>query len=229
VNQSSAKPGARFAIAVVLIVAVLLGGQALATATAPPGGTSSTGRILGSTSYAYLGGLRTFAAAVLWNRLEPLFHGYYGGRTVEKLVEFLPTMRLVQFLDPQFVQSYYNSSYILSRRGRMEDALSVARDGIKNNPNSGLLIANNAQLLLIEDKKANLPEALVLAKRGLQPDVAWATLDDQFEGYGIFRTVYSLAGDKEMVRVITAKQGALSGRGAGLGVERDEDPLGGGQ
>lgn len=218
------KPGVL--IAVVLLLVALLGGQALASASAPPGGLASTGRIIGQSSFAYLGGLRTFAAAVLWNRLEPLFHGYYGDRSVDALVQFLPTMRLVQILDPQFEQSYYNSSFILARRGKMDVALTIAREGIKNNPRSGLLLANYAQLLLIQDKKANLPEMLKLADQGVQQDILWANSDDQFEGYGIFKTVYDLAGNRRMSDALRNAQAILKNRGAGLGIERDQIPLG---
>lgn len=228
-SESTVKPGTRVAMTAALLVAVLLGGQALAGATAPPGGTASTGRLLGKASGAYLGGLRTFTAAVLWNRLEPLYHGYYGGRTVDKLVEFLPTMRLVQLLDPQFEQSYYNSTYILSRLGKMDDALSFAREGIRNNPQSGLLLANYAQLLMIKDKKGNLPEMVALADRGIKPGINWASIDDEFEGYGIFRTVYKLAGDQKTSDAVDRAQKALGQQGAGLGVERDEAPPGGGK
>lgn len=223
-SEIHAKSGALIAAA--LLVIVLLGGQALTSASAPPGGLASTGRVVGQTSFAYLGGLRTFAAAVLWNRLEPLFHGYYGDRSVDALVQFLPTMRLVQILDPQFEQSYYNSSFILARRDMVDEALTIAREGIKNNPRSGLLLANYAQLLLMQDKQANLPEMLRLADRGVQPDILWANTDDQFEGYGIFRTVYNLAGNQHMVDALRNAQDILTKQGAGLGIERDEVPLG---
>lgn len=223
-SEIHAKSGALIAAA--LLVIVLLGGQALTSASAPPGGLASTGRVVGQTSFAYLGGLRTFAAAVLWNRLEPLFHGYYGDRSVDALVQFLPTMRLVQILDPQFEQSYYNSSFILARRDMVDEALTIAREGIKNNPRSGLLLANYAQLLLMQDKQANLPEMLRLADRGVQPDIRWANTDDQFEGYGIFRTVYNLAGNQHMVDALRNAQDILTKQGAGLGIERDEVPLG---
>jgi len=222
VSESAGRPALRIAVTVALLAAVLLGGQALADATSPPGGTASTGRVMAQTSYAYLGGLRTFAAAVLWNRLEPLFHGYYGDRSVAELVEFLPTMRLVQILDPQFEQAYYNSSFILARRDKVKDGLAIAREGIKNNPNSGLLLANYAQLLMIQDKKANLAEMVRLADQATRDGVRWASMDDQFEGYGIFAVVYNLNGNQEMVTTLKKAQDALKQQGAGLGVERDE-------
>ena len=177
------------------LILVLIAGQALAAVSAPAGGVAATGRVMGATGFAYLGGLRTFTAAILWTRLEPLFHGYYGGKHVKELKEFLPTMRLVQTLDPQFEQAYYNAAWIVAQRGNMEEALAIAREGVKNNPNSGLLRANYVQLLIIDDKVANLDEAYENAVFGLSSKAQWATIDDQFEGYAIFRTVFTLRGD----------------------------------
>jgi len=206
------------AVAVMLVV-VMFAGQALAAASAPAGGVASTGRVIGQTGFAYLGGLRTFAAAVLWARLEPLYDGYYEGKSVDQLKEFLPTMRLVQTLDPQLEQVYYNAAWILSRRGRMAEALSIAREGIANNPNSGLLHANYVQLLLIDDKMGNLDEEYKHAVFGIGPKAQWANTDDQFEGYGIFRTVFSLKGDTATVKKINAVQAQLKAQGAQPGPE----------
>ncbi len=77
--MGSASTGSRVVVIAVVLVVVLLLSQGLATATAPPDGLASTGRVLGQTGFAFLGGLRTFAAAVLWNRIEPVFHEYYQG------------------------------------------------------------------------------------------------------------------------------------------------------
>jgi hypothetical protein len=223
----AARPGVIIGVAVAVLLIALLGGQALASASAPPGGVASTGRVMGQTSFAYLGGLRTFAAAVLWNRLDPLFDGYYHDRPVDEIVMFLPTMRLVQMLDPQFEQSYYNSSFIIARQGRMDDALDIARLGMKNNPGSGLMLANYAQLLLMQDKQANMPELLELAEQAIQPEIRWANADDRFEGYGIFRTVFDLAGNQPMVDALQKAQDALKQQGAGSAEGADELPTGG--
>lgn len=203
-------------LATALAVA-LIAGQALAVASAPAGGVAPTGRVIGQTGFAYLGGLRTFTAAVLWTRLEPLYDGFYQGRQVKDLQEFLPTMRLVQTLDPQFEQVYYNAAWILARRGRVDEGLTIARDGIANNPDSGLLRANYIELLLLDDKTAHLDEAYGHAVFGIGPKARWANSNDQFEGYGIFRTVFSLTGDQATVDRINAFQAQLSAQGAGPG------------
>lgn len=202
------------------LVLVLFAGQALAAASAPTGGIASTGRVMGQTGFAYLGGLRTFAAAVLWNRLEPLYHGYYSEKKVSQLKEFLPTMRLVQTLDPQFEQAYYNAAWIVAKRGHVQDAVVIAREGVANNPRSGLLHANLVQILLLQDKRKNLDEAYRNAIIGLRPDTIWANSDDEYEGYAIFRTVFKLKGDQQTVDKINATLEQLRTQGASPGQEK---------
>ena len=217
--KPAATSSARLVAVALMLVVVMFAGQALAAASAPAGGVASTGRVIGQTGFAYLGGLRTFAAAVLWARLEPLYDGYYEGKSVDQLKEFLPTMRLVQTLDPQLEQVYYNAAWIVARRGRMDEALAIARDGIANNPNSGLLRANYVQLLLIDDKIGNLDEEYKHAVFGVGPNARWANTDDQFEGYGIFRTIFRLKGDTATVKKINAVQAQLKEQGAQPGSE----------
>ena len=209
-------------VVVIALLVAIMAAQALAAFSAPPDATVSTGATLGRTGFEYLGGLRKFAAAALWNRLEPQFHEYGNGKSIDQRLEFLPTMRLVQMLDPQFEQAYYVSAFMLSRIGRVPQALQIAREGIEKNPNSGLMRANYAQILLIQDEVKNLPEALKQATAGTAPGTKWANSDDQFEGYGIFRTVFKLAGDQAAARKMTEVQKSLSIQGAGIGVERDK-------
>jgi hypothetical protein len=205
----------------VALIATILGAQALAAFSAPGGGTTSTGALLGRAGFEYLGGLRKFVAATLWNRLEPQFHLYGEGETIDKRLEFLPSMRLVQMLDPQFEQSYYVSSFMLARIGRVPQAMDVAREGIANNPSSGLMRSNYVQILLLADPVKNLPEAHAQAKAGISPGITWANDDDQFEGYGTFRTVFRLAGDMANAEKMTVEQKRLKARGAAIGVERE--------
>jgi hypothetical protein len=215
----------RIVLLVVLTAALavgIVGAQALATSSAPLGESVSTGTTLGRTGFEYLGGLRKFAAAALWNRLEPQFHEYSNGKSIDQRLDFLPTMRLVQILDPQFEQAFYVSAFMLARIDRMPQAVDIAREGLANNPNSGLMRANYAQLLLMQDKVKNLPEALKQAEAGTGPGISWANEDDRFEGYGIFRTIFGLAGDRAAVEKMSEAQKKMGAQGAGLGVERDE-------
>jgi hypothetical protein len=208
----------------VLLFALLFGAQALAGATAPAGGVASTGRLLGQTSFAYLGGLRTFAAALLWNRLEPIFDGYYGSFD-SSFQTFLPTMRLVQVLDPQFEQSYYVTSFWMQRTGRSAEALRVAEDGLKNNPKSGILHANLAQLLFIQSKGKVSPRLLAIATEGVGPNVTWANSDDQFEGYGVFRAIFDHTDNKAASKAIRAAQAVMKANGAAPGISIDATGL----
>ena len=211
---------ARIVLAFVLLLALLLGAQALASASAPPGGVSSTGHVIGQTGFAYLGGLRTFGAAVLWNRLDPIFDEYYG--QFDKYYQtFLPEVHMVQVLDPQFEQSYYVTSFWLWHSGRIDEAISLAELGLKNNPTSGLLRANLAQLLFSQGKGKVTPRLLQLAREGSGPNVSWSSADDQFEGYGIFRAVFDKAGDKVSVNAIREAQKVLKANGAVPGVSLD--------
>jgi hypothetical protein len=185
-------------IVIALLLAALLATQAAAMTVAPAGERSDTGRVLGRTGFAFLGGLRTFTAAVVWNRLEPIFHDHYEGTPLSDQLYALPTMQLVTTLDPQFLDAYAIASYTVFSRGDEETGIQIARDGLEKNPRSGLMHANLAQLLIIQDQDANLEEAMTLAKAGLRDETYWARADDLFEGLVVFRTVYSLAGDEEM-------------------------------
>lgn len=213
---------ARTIAAVVGLLAVLLAFQAATTATAPPGGVASTGRVMGRTGFAYIGGVRTFAAAVIWNRLEPIFHDYYNGASAAKMKWALPAMNLVQILDPQFLQAYYQASYNVYRMGREKEALQIAQQGVVNNPKSGFMRANYAQLLLIQDAKRNLPQMVRLADAGMREDMYWSDEADLYEGLAIFRAVYTVAGQTQRAVEIQQRLDGLRGAGVELG-DHDHD------
>jgi len=171
-------------VVAVALIAVLLAGQALAAASMPAGGTASTGKVLGQTGFAYLGGLRTFAAAVLWNRIEPVFHEYYSGIPLAKQTQMIPTLRLVVALDPQFTQAYYISSYMVFESSP-EQGIALAREGAAKNPRSGIMHANLAQLLFVRDKDANRAEILEQIRLGSSEDAAWTDEDQKYEGFAM--------------------------------------------
>jgi hypothetical protein len=187
----SRRIGIATVIAVLLVA--MLAGQAATDALAPVGRASS-GRSVGRASFAFLGGLRTFAAAVLWNRLEPQYHEYFTGVPFDKQVFVLPTVRVVVALDPQFEQPYFVASLLLARSGHETDGLRLARDGVAANPKSGLLISSLVQMIVIFEK--DYRAAAAEADRGLAPGVRWSTLNDEYEGLAIFREAYKLSGQK---------------------------------
>lgn len=198
------------------LVTVLLVSQLLAVATAPPSGISSTGRTIGRASFAYLGGLRTYAAAVLWTRLDAQYDDYIEGQGVgfKDLIYLLPTIYFVTRLDPQLVQAYYVGAYLLSDRHKWGQAIALARQGIANNPRSGLARANLVQLLIKQDKKKNLKEALAQTLVGIGPNMYYANPDDEFESLGIFRTALHLAGLEKLNAALAIRQEQLAGQGA---------------
>jgi tetratricopeptide (TPR) repeat protein len=198
----------------IVLVAALIGIQAAATASAPAQPVASTGALLGNAGFAYLGGLRVFAAAVLWNRLEPQFDGFYKSTRLENLTFLMPNFYLVQKLNPTFVQAYYNAAFILAMRHQWDEAFQVAREGIANNPKSGLMRANYAQVLLLQDEKANLSEAYKQALVGVGPDMTYDSIDDEFESLAVFRGVFAQAGRKDLEATTLQRLDQLRAQGA---------------
>jgi hypothetical protein len=218
----STTPQARLALVAVLLLCVLVASQAAVTALVPSGSRSDTRQVLSQTGFAYLGGLRTFAAAVLWNRIEPVFHEYYQGMPLSEQKFALPTMRIVTLLDPQFEQAYYVAAYEVAAAGDMEEGLVIAREGVTNNPDSGLMRSNLAQLLMMQNREANLPEMLALAQSGVLPSTRWSTVDDEYDGLVVFRTVFHLAGDQGQAALIEQRLSELSSS-AEFGTSADHD------
>ena len=230
---ASRHPVVTFLLVAVLALCVLTGAQALATASEPPVAQLSQSKGVGQAGFAYLGGIRLFLAGVLYSRLDPQWH-QYGAADIKNRLDLLPSIRLIQALNPQMEQSYYYVSYVLMVRGRTADAFALAKEGIANNPQSGLLRANYVQLLMEQDKKKNLPLMLEQTKLGLGPDIRYSSADDEFEAYGIFRTVFQLAGDKAMAKSISNAQqqlkqaspdGAAGATGSGGAVNQWENSM----
>lgn len=211
----------RIAAVGLALVIVLLASQALAFSNVS--GTADATKALGQAGFAYLGGLRVYAAAVLWNRLEPQFHQYYDGLGLGELKFLLPTVRLVQLLDPQFEQAYYNAAYIVQEAGDEKQALEIAREGVANNPNSALMAANLVQILYIQDEEGNKAEYYAEAKRGVSRDMKFANTEDAYEAFAIFRTAFRLAGDEPRAQAVNKVLEKLKESGAGDAEAHDHD------
>jgi hypothetical protein len=207
--------GGAWAIAFLLVVA-LLGGQALATATAPPQ-YSSTGRTMGRTGFAYLTGLRTFVAATLWNRIDPLFHSYYRGIPLERQRYMLPSLRIVTWLDPQFVNAYSIASWVVFQGMDRTKGIAIAREGLANNPNSGTMAANLAQLLFIDGFDKHKGELRVLSKQVLSHSALWTDKEARFEGIAVVRDYFAKVGDKAASAELDAELARLRLQGIGQG------------
>lgn len=209
-------------VAAVVVFALLLAGQWAAAAAAPSAGVADTGRVLGRAGFAYLSGIRTFAAATLWNRLDPQFHEYYHDRQLRDLDFMMPTMRLVVALDPQFTQAYQVSSYIIFRKVGEDQGLEIAREGVANNPNSGIMHSNLAQLLLIHDPEGSRREALQSVSAGLAPGIVWPSEEVEYEGLATMRGVLVALEAPEAVPGMEARLERLRSHGAEIG-DHDHD------
>lgn len=185
-----------FTLVLVLLVCVLLAGQAAAGALVPVTDSTGTVRAVGSSTFAYLSGFRIFAARVLWNRFEPLFHVYYQEGALKNQVYALPMIHLIVSLDPQFDQPYYVGPWIIAEHGDVKTALDLARQGVENNPDSGLLRASYAQMLLLYAKDP--AAAAYQANEALKPGTYWRDAWEQHDAYQILRIIYDKAGQPAM-------------------------------
>lgn len=192
----------RLGLVVAALAVAVVATQAAAHAVAPQTPVTSTGEALGKTGSAYLSGLGRFAAAVLWNRLEPQYHDYYEDVALSEQVFILPSIRMITILDPHLEQPYGLGSFVVARRGDTDIAIELARRGIEKNPQSGYLRANLAMVLMYDDKVKNLPEMVELAEIGLGPDIRWSSEEDLYDGLVMFRTTYELAGNQTRVAQI---------------------------
>lgn len=200
-------------LASVLLASVLLAGQAGADALAPDGRASDTGRTLGRTGDAYLSGLRVFAAFVIWNKLDPQFHGYYSNLPLKDQKFLMPNLRLVLLLDPQFVQAYYDVPWVLADNGQVDEALSIAREAVASNPRSGLLRMAYSQLIFLFKK--DYAAAAAQADLALGANMQWKDEVELWENLAIARDVYAKAGMKDKADRMAAALAALEAKYGG--------------
>ncbi|MGB4441415.1 MAG: hypothetical protein WBJ62_04245 [Coriobacteriia bacterium] len=197
----------RLIAGVVLALVLALGGQALADSLVPEASGADTNAAVGRAASSYLTGIRRFGAAVLWNRLDPIMHGYYEGVSLTNQRYMLSTIAMVVALDPEFTQSYYTGSWVLIQNDRLEDGVAMAERGVREVPTSGLLLTNLAQLqyLYAEDRDG----ALETAMAGLEPEVEWESLSDQYNGYAAFKDVFVAFGRDDLYQQTLAEMARL--------------------
>jgi tetratricopeptide (TPR) repeat protein len=188
---TTAEKGVTWALGLALAVCLLCG-QAVADATVPTRAGAQTGAAFGRAGFAYLTGLRRFAALLLWNRLEPQFHEYYLGQPLKYQTFLLPNMNMVLLLDPQFIQAYYMAPWIVRDNGRAEDAIVIAREGVAANPDSGLLHTSLAQILYLE--KRDETESVRQADLAMRPNQLWADATEQWQALKVLADIYAHAG-----------------------------------
>jgi hypothetical protein len=196
-------------VAVLLALALLLGGQALGDSVAAGESGVATGSAAGRAGFAYLTGLRVFAADLIWNRLDPLGDRYYG-HGLSKYRFMIPNILVITWLDPQFIDAYYVGPEILAEDRETTRALAMAREGIANNPRSGELMGSIAELLIAHTKQYEL--AASYADRAMRTDTLWRNDDEHYDSLAIFAVAYKLAGMPEKAAEASRQQKALGAK-----------------
>lgn len=185
------------------LLAVALGGQAIADHAEPESSGAVTAAAVGKAGFAYLTGFRTFAAAILWNRLEPIMHTYYGGTSLQDSRYMVPTINAVVTLDSDFIDAYYVGAWIVAQNDRQAEGIALARRGVDANPRSGVLRTSYAQML--ETWGEDLPAAYEQAVIALGPDMEWRDGIEQHDSYAILRAIMQLSGDSERAAQVEAE------------------------
>lgn len=209
--------------AIVLCLGLALGGQAMADSLEPQASGAETGRAVGRAASSYLAGIRTFAAAALWNRLDILSHGYYQNVGLTEQRYILSTIAVVQELDPSAVQSYYIGSWILVRNERVADGLGMAERGVERNPDAGILRTNLAQLrMLYNDDLAGAVSMgeTVLAR---SDELEWLDAEEEYAGYAILRAIFEKASRADLVTAVETELRSIDSEIDELGGDHDHD------
>lgn len=190
-------------VAIALCLALLLGGQMLTDAWAAEFGRADAGELVGGATSSYLTGIRRFAAAALWNRTDPILHNYYQGVGFDDQLYLLPTIAMVQALDPQLVQPYYIGAWMLVRNDRLEEALEMAERGVRENPDAGILYVNLAQLqyLYADD----LDAAVETGVRVLEHEMWWTDFEEKYNAYPALRALFAKAGRDDLVEAVNVE------------------------
>lgn len=191
------------AVIVMVCLLVALGGQALADSLVPEASAADTNAALGRATSSYLTGVRSYAAAALWNRLDPLMHGYYGGVSLTDMRYMLSSISLIVALDPQFIQAYPVGSWILVQNDRVDDGLAMAERGVEANPHSGMMLSNAAQLEYLYGD--DLPGAVETAARAIESDVVWTDLREQHTWYPILGDIFRQGGREDLDAFVQAE------------------------
>lgn len=195
-----------FALAAILL-ALALGGQALTDDLGVGASSVDTTDAVGRAASSYLTGLRTFAAAALWNRLDPLMHGYYSGVSLADQRYMVSTIALAEWLDPHLEYAYPVGSWILIQNDQVDEGLAMARRGVEANPSSGMLLSNQAQLeyLYADD----LDAAAEVAEQAIGEGVQWPDAVEQHHWYPILGDIFRQAGRDDLDAFIQAELARL--------------------
>lgn len=207
--------------ALALGLVLVLGGQAAADALVPDASGTQTTEVVGRAASSYLTGIKTFAAAALWNRIHPVMHGYYSEVSLGEQRYMLSSIALVVALDPQQTQAYPVGSWILVESDRVSDALAMAERGVESNPQSGLTLSNLAQMQYLYGE--GLSGAAATAERALGEDVEWLDALQKHQWYPILGDILRRAGRDDLDAVVQAELERLDAEHADELGEVDHD------
>lgn len=186
-------------VGIALCLALALGGQALADGLVPDASGVATNQAVGKAASSYLTGIKTYGAAVLWNRIDPLLHGYYGEVSLKDQRYMLTTIAVVEELDPTAVQAYDVGAWILIQNDELERGIEMLERGIEANPAAGLLRMDLAQVLqLYGDGDASLRGAVDLAESALSEDTIWTDTVEQTNAYTTAAVIFEAAGRDDL-------------------------------
>ena len=160
---------------------------------------------MGRAASSYLTGIKRYAAAALWNRLDPLLHGYYHDVSLKDQRYALSTIAAVQALDPQAAQSYPIGAWILIQNDRVEDGMAMMRRGVDANPRSGVVVASYSQYLSIYGDDDDLAEAVRFGELALDPSMEWADHTEQINSYAAIVHVFIEGGREDLLEFAEAE------------------------
>jgi len=189
-------------LAVVFLV-VGLSGQYVCDSVLGSGSSSATVEAIGRASSSYLTGIRTYAAAVLWNRIDPVMHGYYDDVSLADQRYMLSTIAFVEWLSPTFAPAYYVGPWILVRNDRVDEGMMMAKRGVERVPDSGMCRASYAQLLVTEGN--DLRGAVEQAKLAIGDTVVWTDATEQMNAYASLGQIFRQAGETELAAFVAAQ------------------------
>lgn len=146
---------AALALAIAIVVGMPLDQDRAADRDRMPQAMGSAGAVFAQA----LGGIRSAAAAYLWIKLDEAHHEFYGGDFRSER-SHMPLFRVATWLDPRMERAYYVGAYMLYLYGEREEAIAFAHEGMRNNPDSALLVMNVGQLYLFQQGDKARREAL---------------------------------------------------------------------
>jgi hypothetical protein len=182
---------------------VILAGQYAADSIIGVQSSTATVAAVGRASTSYLTGIRVYAAAALWNRIDPLLHGYYEDVPLKDQRYILSTIAFVEWLSPTYPQAYYVGPWILVRNGKVAEGMAMAKRGVEQAPDSGMCRLSYAQLLVVQN--GDLAGAVEQGEAALGPTIQWSDATEQLNAYAAIEHIFLDAGEAQLADLVASK------------------------